>query len=491
MNEMQSSERWIIGALLTVALLTFFFPLATLQVPILGSQDVSGYDLITKAREFNQALDTVRSKELRGLGTEPSQPVPSESNAIVSDSSIPLSVRTLPLIPIEIIASFACALLALFCCLGPFGSAPTKAFSAIGGVGAVAALLHLSVANSDLHTWFREQMKADSPDLANNPFAGLARQIENLAVNSVQLRPGVGLYVLAAALSLAAVVAISRVLSMSRTAEAAIELYPDQSSERARLFAFFALLLVGLTVAVIVLVHKPGTGASTRDAVQPAPLTSQGSDIFRWPTDGLPADIANALGTPDLAPTAPSDGTKALVLGVAGQKQFIPAVNDDDCIGSGGCVWKIKDAATQRELLTDSQGALHKTQKLTNGYYDLLVEDKWGLYLYQFQGERYKNTLCYGRSNGLGSPAKLTSCPTGVEPTSTTNDAVPTPNQSVAMENASAAPPIGVTKGQTSEEVLAILGPPISVTVGAKRVYSYSHLTVVFVDGKVSEIHQF
>ena len=396
MNDMQSSERWIIGALLTVALLTFFFPLATLQVPILGSQDVSGYDLIAKAREFNQALDTVRSKKLRGSGTEPSQSVPSESNATVSDSSIPQSVRTLPLIPIEIIASFACALLALFCCLGPFGSAPTKAFSAIGGAAAVAALLHLSVANSDLHTWFREQMKADSSDLANNPFAGLARQIENLAVNSVQLRPGTGLYVLAAALSLAAVLVISKVLSVSSTtAEAAIELYPDQNNRRTRLLAFFAMLLVALTVAVIVLVHKPGTNESTRDAVRPTPSTSQESDTFRWPTDGLPADIANALSTPDLAPSAPADGAKELILGVEGQKQFIPAVNDDDCMGSGGCVWKIEDAAAQRELLTDSQGMLHKTQKPTNGYYDLLVEDKWGLYLSLTKSIRHSIALDY------------------------------------------------------------------------------------------------
>jgi TonB family protein len=333
-------------------------------------------------------------------------------------------------------------------------------------------------------------MKADSSALANDPFAGLARQIENLAVNSVQLRPGAGLYVLAAALSLAAVLVISRVLSVSTATEATLEPYPDQSNGRARSFAFFALFLVALTVAVIVLVHKPGTGASTHDAAQPSPSGSQESDIFRWPTDGLPADIVNALSTTDLAPTAPADGTKELILGVAGQKQFIPAVNDDDCMGSGGCVWKIKDAATQRELLADSQGALHKTQKLTNGYYDLLVEDKWGLYLYEYQGEKYKNTLCYGRSNGLGSPARLTSCPAGVEPATTSNEVVPTPNQSVATENASGAPPIGVTKGQTSEEVLAILGPPISVTVGAKRVYSYPHSTVVFVDGKVSEVHQ-
>jgi len=48
-----------------------------------------------------------------------------------------------------------------------------------------------------------------------------------------------------------------------------------------------------------------------------------------------------------------------------------------------------------------------------------------------------------------------------------------------------------VTKDQTSTEVLAILGPPASVTMGAKSVYTYPNLKVVFVDGKVSEIQHF
>jgi hypothetical protein len=48
-----------------------------------------------------------------------------------------------------------------------------------------------------------------------------------------------------------------------------------------------------------------------------------------------------------------------------------------------------------------------------------------------------------------------------------------------------------VAQGQSPDEVLAILGPPISVTMGIKRVYSYPHLKVFFLDGKVSEIKQF
>jgi hypothetical protein len=45
-----------------------------------------------------------------------------------------------------------------------------------------------------------------------------------------------------------------------------------------------------------------------------------------------------------------------------------------------------------------------------------------------------------------------------------------------------------VHKGQSSTVVQTILGPPVSVTLGAKHIYFYPNLKVVFVDGKVSEI---
>jgi hypothetical protein len=53
------------------------------------------------------------------------------------------------------------------------------------------------------------------------------------------------------------------------------------------------------------------------------------------------------------------------------------------------------------------------------------------------------------------------------------------------------SPTTGIAVGQTSAQVLAILGPPTSVTMGVKNVYVYQHLQIVFVSGKVSEIHQF
>ncbi|MGD0293361.1 MAG: hypothetical protein ABSB30_05860 [Terracidiphilus sp.] len=54
-----------------------------------------------------------------------------------------------------------------------------------------------------------------------------------------------------------------------------------------------------------------------------------------------------------------------------------------------------------------------------------------------------------------------------------------------------ADPTAGVSKGQTPSKVLARLGPPVSVTLGAKHVYSYPHLKIIFVDGRVSDVQRF
>lgn len=153
--------------------------------------------------------------------------------------------------------------------------------------------------------------------------------------------------------------------------------------------------------------------------------SSTGSAIFAWPAEGLPVYVAEALGTPDLAPTSPEDGTRKLSLGASGQQGFIPAVKDEDCMGSGGCSWEVEDVATGKKILEDSQGVLHKTGRLTNGYYDLLVEGKWELYVYEFHDGRYVNTICFGRSNGLGSSAIATPCSSDATITPASNSAAP------------------------------------------------------------------
>jgi hypothetical protein len=52
-------ELWTTTSLLIVALLTFFFPLLTIQIPLLGTQYVSGYDIFSKTRQFESQLSSI------------------------------------------------------------------------------------------------------------------------------------------------------------------------------------------------------------------------------------------------------------------------------------------------------------------------------------------------------------------------------------------------------------------------------------------------
>ena len=130
------------------------------------------------------------------------------------------------------------------------------------------------------------------------------------------------------------------------------------------------------------------------------------SPEFRWPTIGLPAEVADALSTADLAPNAPGSSTD-VSLSTSGQKEMLTVSND---CGSGGCDWDLTDAASGRYLLQSGLGELHKTQNVTAGYYDLLVEAKDVLVLYQYHGDSYRPAKCYSRSDGLGSSAVSSPC---------------------------------------------------------------------------------
>jgi hypothetical protein len=61
-------------------------------------------------------------------------------------------------------------------------------------------------------------------------------------------------------------------------------------------------------------------------------------------------------------------------------------------------------------------------------------------------------------------------------------------NQQPAADQAPAAPPATVAIGQSTDEVIAILGQPDKIiNLGAKQIYVYKDLKVTFVKGKVTD----
>jgi hypothetical protein len=95
----------------------------------------------------------------------------------------------------------------------------------LGTVLSAGAIVHIAIANSDLHTWMQASMKRSTDDLKNNPFAAMAEQFGNLMMNAFKITPGLGLYALAGCLALAALVAQYRVVRRFRVVR--VETFPD------------------------------------------------------------------------------------------------------------------------------------------------------------------------------------------------------------------------------------------------------------------------
>jgi hypothetical protein len=205
---MGSKPRWTVFFLLATALISFFLPLVSLQIPILGNQSWSGYDAISRMSNLEQQL-TSDTKVNPPAGRREGDPTVSQM------PEMPLSVQSLQLVPIEIGIAFVSALLSFFLLIGnsPF----VKTFTALGAVGAVAGLIHITVANSDLHSWMQSSIAYDAARRTDAYGVGIEK-LGGLIANSVQLNPGWGMFMLAASLS------ISFVVIMSQTRQEAEEM---------------------------------------------------------------------------------------------------------------------------------------------------------------------------------------------------------------------------------------------------------------------------
>lgn len=208
---MSKLERVVIAFLLMIGLLTFFFPLLTMSVPIIGQQSVSGYDVLSKFGDFSKNLNSGQPEA--SPATAPGDATGSSPEA---DQEMPLSVRLAWLVPLLIFASFACAAVSLAAVF--IDGKAVKFSSAIGACLGIIAILHLAIMNSDLRSWITESMGTIQGG-SDNPFAGFAQGLGAMLANSIGIGAGAGLYVLAATLLLVAALSFTRILSRVRIAE--------------------------------------------------------------------------------------------------------------------------------------------------------------------------------------------------------------------------------------------------------------------------------
>ncbi len=193
-------ERLLAALLASAAVLTFFFPVLTLQVPILGDQSHNGYEIISRPGEFDKNIKTASSE----LAKPKDGPAPPQTE-------LPASIRAAWMVALLIVISLGFAMIAL---LATFSSGVrlTGVSALLGAVAGIAAIIHIGLINSDLHFQFELAMKmaAQAREAEPNPF--MLGMVTNLVGKSFQLKPGTGLYVLTICLAGVAAITYGRVL---------------------------------------------------------------------------------------------------------------------------------------------------------------------------------------------------------------------------------------------------------------------------------------
>ena len=96
-------ERLALRASAGLALLMFLFPLVSYHVPIAGTQDISGYDLFSKTRQFSDQVNT-QTKSTTAAHTEPVN----QREEQHTEPDVPFSMGTAWLIPLWATAAFTC-----------------------------------------------------------------------------------------------------------------------------------------------------------------------------------------------------------------------------------------------------------------------------------------------------------------------------------------------------------------------------------------------
>ena len=163
-------------ALAVIALLTFFMPLVSAHLPVVGAMSWSGLNLI-------------------GIGGNPDQPAISDlgANPTTADSesgerpSAYLQVTTYMASTAPFVLLFGYALVITILAGSLSGRSPMRWLPTAAAVSGFYALLSVFLLADALYRSLRESMV----DLEDNPFASLA----SAALGSVSIDPGLGLYV--------------------------------------------------------------------------------------------------------------------------------------------------------------------------------------------------------------------------------------------------------------------------------------------------------
>jgi hypothetical protein len=279
----------------------------------------------------------------------------------------------------------------------------------------------------------------------------------------------------------------------------AVHSHPNRSYRRASVFGFFFLLLIFIAMAASVFHDDYKVWAEG------------GRSYFDWTEFAARLHIHTATGPAQQTP----DNSTAEPIQPAQEDSAAPAVSYDVSTsrelavpGFERCLMR---TAMANHLTFASPEAVRQLidacPNTSHGYVDACMGDAGQT---EMGCDMATGLVAASVLNHL-NPAKTTattvqpapqaepeSAPTNepalpFQPSPESTDVTPAPvgSQQETSRSPSTPQTTEVTQGQTPDQVVAILGPPVSITTGPTPVYNYPHLVIVFARGKVWKIHEF
>ncbi|MBZ5637924.1 MAG: hypothetical protein LAO51_04110 [Acidobacteriia bacterium] len=199
-------ERAVLSVLACAAVAFFFLPLFRLQVPIKHDRTVRGPDLVTEATRVVRDLRTEAETATDDAGDQEAAAEKVAESPMARRT--PPAVRLTWLLALWLLGSTACA--AVVPLLAIRGARGARALSAAGAVLALAALVHISLINWQVHGMFADPGGRHG----FHPLDSLRDRAASGLVARFEMQPGAGLYGMAGCL--AAAVAATTLISAAR-----------------------------------------------------------------------------------------------------------------------------------------------------------------------------------------------------------------------------------------------------------------------------------
>jgi hypothetical protein len=178
--------------------LSFFVPMITMQVPVLGRLQFSPLNIVS--RIFSDKPGSSPSfSDVTKIGeraTKSQDATASSERGDHSGDKVPIAIRLVPFVPLEIVLTYFSLLMILLLALARPVLSKIRTLAVLGLISSSIALISIFLFADAVISTMTESM--NSPDMQDNPFAGIGRML----VQSIHIDPGSGIYMLVIAMAI-------------------------------------------------------------------------------------------------------------------------------------------------------------------------------------------------------------------------------------------------------------------------------------------------